>query len=113
MVKEGYPFPETQSKENIKKLLEAYVANFNLELSEEEWFGQMKEIAVSCGYAATPKEWKKNKEAFPGHVGDLAGVLRAVLSLRLQSPNLYNIMQILGKEKVVERLKKAQEIVNG
>ena len=107
MVKEGYPFPETQSKENVKKLLEAYVANFNLDLSEEDWFANMKEIAVSCGYAATPKEWKKNKDAFPGHVGDLAGVLRAVLSLRLQSPNLYNIMQILGKEKVVERINKA------
>ena len=109
MVKEGYPFPETQSKENVKKLLEAYVANFNLDLSEEDWFANMKEIAVSCGYAATPKEWKKNKEAFPGHVGDLAGVLRAVLSLRLQSPNLYNIMQILGKERVIERINNALE----
>ena len=109
MVHEGYPFPENLSKENVVKLLEAYVNNFNLELSEEDWFGNMKEIAVSCGFAATPKEWKKNKEAFPGHVGDLAGTLRAVLSLRLQSPNLYNIMQILGKDRVVERLNKAIE----
>ena len=66
----------------------------------------MKEVAVSCGFAATPKEWKKNKEAFPGHVGDLAQLLRMVTSLRFQAPNLYYIMQILGKDEVVARINK-------
>ncbi len=107
LLKEGYPFSENISKENIIKLLSTYVEKFDLNLSEEDWFNQMKEIAVLCGFAATPKEWKKNKEAFPGHVGDLASSLRVVLSLRQQSPNLYNIMQILGREKVVSRINKA------
>ena len=107
ILKDGYAFSENLSKENIVKLLSTYVEKFDLNLSEEEWFNQMKEIAVLCGFAATPKEWKKNKEAFPGHVGDLASCLRVVLSLRQQSPNLYNIMQILGKEKVVARINTA------
>ena len=107
LLNDGYPFAENLSKENIVKLLSTYVEKFDLNLSEEDWFNQMKEIAVLCGFAATPKEWKKNKEAFPGHVGDLASCLRVVLSLRQQSPNLYNIMQILGKERVTSRINKA------
>lgn len=110
--KDGYSFPENLSKENIEKLLRSYLENFNLDLTEEDWFANMKEIAVSCGFAASPKEWKKNKDLFPGHVGDLAAILRVVMTLRLQSPNLYYIMQILGKDVVVERINKALKSLN-
>ena len=71
MVKE-LVFPENLSEETIKKVLKAYVEVFDLELSEEDWFAQMKEVAVSQGFAANAKEFKKNKEAFLGHVtGDI------------------------------------------
>ena len=97
------------NKEVAVKMLQAYKDKLDLSLDEENWFNQMKEVAVECGYAATPKEWKKNKEAFPGHVGDLASLLRMVTSLRFQSPNLYYIMQILGYEEVINRLNKVIE----
>ena len=112
LLKNGYNLPENISKENTIKLLKAYLENFNLDLSEEEWFANMKEIAVSCGFAASPKEWKKNKDLYPGHVGDLAAILRAVITLRLQSPNLYFIMQILGRETVIARINQAIESLN-
>ena len=97
-------FPENLSKETIKNVLKAYVDAFDLELSEEDWFANMKEVAVSQGFAANAKEYKKNKEAFLGHVGDVAAILRLTVSLRAQSPNLYIVMKILGKEEVTRRI---------
>ena len=103
MVKE-LVFPEILSSDTIKKVLSEYVKVFDLELSEEDWFAQMKEVAISCGFAANAKEYKKNKEAFLGHVGDVAAILRLTVSLRAQSPNLYIVMKILGKEEVARRI---------
>ena len=84
------------NKEDIKLVLETYKDSYVEGLSEEDWFASMKEVAVKCGFAATPKEFKKNKEAFKGHVGDVAAILRLVVTLRAQSPNLYFVMNILG-----------------
>ena len=113
MFESSIELPQNISNKDVAvKMLQAYKEKLDLSLDEENWFNQMKEVAVECGYAATPKEWKKNKEAFPGHVGDLASLLRMVTSLRFQSPNLYYIMQILGYEEVVNRLNKVIEYLS-
>ena len=104
LVKDALVFPEHLNKEDIKEVLVKYANVFDLSLSEEEWFAQMKQVAVECGFAANAKEYKKNKEAFKGHVGDVAAILRIVVTLRMQSPNLYFVMQIIGKERVSKRL---------
>lgn len=114
MVKEnGFAFQDNIDKNDVLAILQEYVKIFKLELAEEDWFAQLKEVAVACGFAATPKEYKKNKEAFKGHVGDVASVLRVVTSLRLQSPNLYNIMLVIGKERLTERFMNAIELLRG
>lgn len=109
LVKEALVFPEHLKKEDIKEVLVKYANIFDLSLSEEDWFAQMKQVAVECGFAANAKEYKKNKEAFKGHVGDVASILRLVVTLRMQSPNLYFVMQIIGKERVQKRLLDAVE----
>ena len=103
MVKE-LEFPENYSLENVKEVLNEYVKVFDLELSEEDWFNQMKEIATKCGYATNRKDYKKNPEAYKGQVSDVAAILRLVITLRLQSPNLYYVMKILGKDEVSRRI---------
>ncbi len=97
-------FPENYKEENINEVLKEYVKVFDLNLSEEDWFNQMKGIAEACGYATNRKDYKKNPEAYKGQVSDVAAILRLVVTLRLQSPNLYFVMQILGKEEVTRRL---------
>jgi len=109
MFNECFKLPENVTPEVAKKVLAEYVKTLDLSISEEDWFANMKKVAVECGFAATPKEWKKNKEAFLGHVGDVAGILRMVVTLRLQSPNLYFVMKILGTDEVVRRINKAIE----
>ena len=91
-------------KELIKEVLSTYKQSLDLDLNEEEWFANMKNVAISNGFAASPKEWKKNKEMFKGHVGDVAEMLRISMSGRKQTPNLYYVMKILGKEEVLRRI---------
>lgn len=111
MFNNTFVLPENIKKEVVKEVLTEYVKTLDLTLDEENWFGNMKNVAVKCGFASTPKEWKKNKEAFLGHVGDVAGILRMVVTLRLQSPNLYFVMKILGHDEVVRRINKVIEIL--
>ena len=91
-------------KELIKEVLSTYKQSLNLDLNEEEWFANMKNVAISNGFAASPKEWKKNKEMFKGHVGDVSSVIRIMASTRTQSQNLYYVLKILGKEEVERRI---------
>ena len=97
-------FNENVSKEDIISILKEYKKDLHLDLNEEDWFGKIKELSVSLGFAATPKEWKKNKEAFKGHVGDVRSVIRVMASTRTQSQNLYYVLKILGKEEVERRI---------
>lgn len=104
MINSDLVFPENLKKEDIVKVIKKYLEVFDLTLSEEDWFNQIKMVSVECGFASSAKEWKKNKEAFLGHVGDVAAILRIIVTLRQQSPNLYYVMQIIGKDRVSKRL---------
>ena len=64
----------------------------------------MKEIGVNHGFAGNNKEYKANPDAFKGSIGDVAEVLRITLTGRKNSPNLYYVMQILGKEECDRRI---------
>ena len=88
-----------------------YKKDLHLDLSEEDWFSKIKELSVNQGFAATPKEWKKNKEAFKGHVGDVSSVIRVMASTRTQSQNLYYVLKILGKEEVERRIDKVLNLL--
>lgn len=110
--KQSLVFPENLNHEDIINVLNTYENAIDLSVDEETWFSNMKEVAVSCGFAATPKEWKKDKESFLGHVGDIAAILRIVITLRLQSPNLYFVMKIIGKERIKVRIDNAIKFLN-
>lgn len=104
MVKEELPFNPEKSKEDIINVLTKFKSVNDLTKSEEEWFASLKELAGECGFAANVKEYKKNKEAFKGHIGDVAEMIRIVMTCRKQTPNLYDILCVLGSEEVNRRL---------
>ena len=66
----------------------------------------MKDLAEELGYAREVKMFKAEPEKWPGHVGDISTVIRVTLTGRQNTPDLYEIMQVLGKDTVVERLSK-------
>jgi glutamyl-tRNA synthetase len=87
-----------------EKVLEKYIDAVNLDDSKDEWFGRMKEMCESVGCTPNVKEYKKNPEAFDGHVGDVSTVIRVALTGRTNTPDLYEITKLLGKDAVLRRL---------
>ncbi|MGI6377753.1 MAG: glutamate--tRNA ligase [Bacilli bacterium] len=100
-----FPFDyERFSKDLIKEVLASYQEVLRLDLSEEDWFNDIKELSVKFNFAPAVKLWKKNKDQYPGHVGDIAEMIRIATTGRKQSPNLYDVFQVLGLEACKKRL---------
>ena len=91
-------------EEDIKAFLSAYLPTYNHEHSKDDWFANLKEIALSQGYAKNAKEKDKEPGKYKGTISDAAKILRVSLTGRTESPDMYAIMQILGKDKTLKRL---------
>ena len=82
-----------------------YVNNYlDLDVDNEAWFNKVKEFAEANGYEASPKDYKKNPDDYKGHVGDICEAIRVMITGRLKSPDLFSIMKILGKDKILKRV---------
>lgn len=103
---ENIELPKTLELEEAKRVIEAYEKAYNFNTDQETWFNELKALAVELGYATDRKKYKKNPEEYKGMVSDVAGAVRAALTHRANTPDLYTIMQIMGEEKVRERFKK-------
>ncbi|MBE1444954.1 glutamate--tRNA ligase family protein [Paenibacillus sp. OAS669] len=81
------------------------LALYNPGDEREAWFGKMKRVAEQYGFAQDAKTYKKQPECFKGHVGDVAMVLRLAMTHRTQTPDLYDIMQVMGEDRVRRRFR--------
>ena len=111
----SYAIDELFEKENYSKcdndktydidLIIDYINNYlELDVTNEEWFNKVKEFAVNNGYAASPKDYKKDPDSYKGHVGDICEAIRVMITGRLKSPDLFSIMKIFGKDRIIERI---------
>ena len=103
---ENVELPKTLNLEDAKSIIESYAKVYNFNTDQETWFEELKALAVELGYATNRKEYKSNPENFKGMVSDVAGAVRAALTHRTNTPDLYTIMQIMGEEKVRDRFNK-------
>lgn len=100
-------YPENVNDDDAKAILSAYLESYDHQDDQTQWFDKIRQIASDKGYAAKPKDFKKNPELYKGHVGDVSTVIRVALMGRATSPDIWEIQQILGEEKTKERIKKA------
>ena len=89
------------------KVLELYINAFDINDDKDAWFERIKSICEPCGCTPNVKEFKQNPEAFRGHVGDVSTVIRVALTGRTNTPDLYSITALLGRDRVLERLQNA------
>lgn len=101
--------PENITKEMAKEVIEKYLTVYDSEDDKDTWFAKIKEICEPLGYTPNVKEYKKNPDAYKGHVGDVSTVIRLAVTGRRNTPDLHSIMSLLGKDRVVARLKSAAE----
>ncbi len=103
-----YPYQVINDKASIEKILKLYIEKYYDENDDKQaWFDKIKELAGEMGYAKEVKEFKENPDMYKAHVGDVSTVLRVALTKRTNTPDMYEIMQVLGKDRVVRRLGQA------
>lgn len=97
--------PAEVPEEDAVNILNDYLQKRRGKNTSEGWFSDIKDISERYGYALKPKEYKKNPDMYRGHVGHVSTVLRLALVGRSNSPDIGEIQDILGKEKVEERIR--------
>ena len=108
--KQDYPYQVINDKKDINKILELYIEKYYDENDDKQtWFNKIKELSGELGYAKEVKEYKANPDAYKAHVGDVSTVLRVALTSRTNTPDMYEIMQVLGKESIIKRFETAKE----
>lgn len=102
-------FEEKFEKAVIRSALEKFLDRFNFQDDASVWFDKVKEITQELGFTTDMKAYKQNPDDFPGTVADVSTFLRLAVTGKTNSPDLYTVMQILGYERTVARIRKAME----
>lgn len=88
-----------------KELLEYYINNVYDENDDKQtWFNKIKEMCPLFGFASETKDYKKNPENYKGSVAQVCEVIRVAVTNRTNTPDLYEILKLLGKERIKERI---------
>ena len=100
-----FEYQKISNKDEIEKVVKTYFEKYYNEADDKQtWFNKMKDLAEEMGYAREVKEYKANPENYKGHVGDISTVIRVKLTGRCNTPDLYEIMQVLGKAEILRRI---------
>ena len=102
-----FEYGKISNNEDVDKIIKLYKEKYYNENDDKQmWFDKIKDLAEECGYAREVKEFKANPEKWSAHVGDVSTVLRVKITGRQNTPDLYEIMNVLGKDEVKRRLNK-------
>ncbi|MBK8032743.1 MAG: glutamate--tRNA ligase [Chloroflexi bacterium] len=96
------PLP-AYGEEVITAILER-VRQFDASATKEAWLDGMRALGETLGFARDAKTFKKNPESFKGHFGDVMMVVRAALTGRTNTPDLYEILKIMGQSRINQRI---------
>lgn len=100
----GRSFAENLQNDEIIRVLNAYIELYNENDTKEEWFDRIKLLCEGLGYAGNMKTFKKDPTNYKGHVGDVTGIIRIALANRKNTPDMYEIMQVMGRKMTLNRL---------
>lgn len=100
-----YDWQTIRDPETLTRIFRLYMDKYYDPKDDNSvWFNKLKDLSEEIGYAREVKLWRKNKDQYPGHVGDVSTAIRIALTGRAQTPDLCQIMQVMGENRVRERL---------
>ena len=102
-----YEWQKVTGRSEIKNILDTYLNDYYKEDDDKDsWFNHMKEAAVKLGYAGEMREYKDNPDNYKGSIADFSTVVRVALTSKCNTPDLYEIMRLLGKDRIMVRINK-------
>lgn len=111
--KADFSVPENLNPGDCSEILRAYVKIYDENDGKDEWFEKIKSICPGLGFTPNVKEYKNNPEKYKGHVGDVSGVIRLAATSRANTPDLYMILKLLGKERFKKRVNESISALKG
>lgn len=97
-------YPENFDKKLIADVLKSYIEVYSENDEQTEWFDKIKDVSEKFGFARETKEYKASPESYKGHVGDISAFIRVAVTGKQNAPDLYSVMKIMGKDKIVSRI---------
>ena len=106
----NYDFSNITDKDEIIKIMDTYINKYYDEQDDQQtWFEKIKDLSEEFGYAREVKDYKENPDEYKGHVGDVSMVIRVALTTKSMTPNLYDIMELFGKERIIKRIEELKK----
>ena len=97
--------PDNFDKADVKAALEKFADTLDMTEDSNGWFEKIKAIAESLGFATDMKQYKATPEAFKGSVADISMFVRVAITGRMNAPDLYTVIQIIGYDRIVARVR--------
>ena len=94
----------------IDSFLNDYLNNFYDEKDDkDQWFGKIRLLAEKYGFATSLSDYKNNPDQYKGNITDIATIIRVAITKKSNSPDLYEIMKLLGKKTIEKRINKIND----
>ena len=97
------------SRETVTAALQKFLDRFDIADDSGLWFDKVKAITEEMGFTTDMKAYKADPDAFPGTVADVSTFIRQAVTGKTNSPDLYTVMQILGYDRTVARIRAVME----
>ncbi|MBQ7857506.1 MAG: glutamate--tRNA ligase [Oscillospiraceae bacterium] len=100
-------FDERFDNATVCDVLKRFLDSFDISDDSGIWFEKVKTITGEIGFTTDMKAYKADPSAFKGTVADVSTFIRVAVTGKTNSPDLYTVMQILGYDRTVERIRSA------
>ena len=104
-------YPDNFKKEDVRHGLELFLESYDPADDQNVWFDKIKAVTDALGFCSDMKQYKQDPGAYPGNVADVSMFLRVAVTGKFNSPDMYAVMNILGEDRVRERItRKIEEL---
>lgn len=99
-----YNFGKITDKEEVKAILKTYIEKYYDAADDKDtWFHKIKDLTEELGYCADMKAYRENPDMYKGSVADVSTVIRVAATTSSMTPDLYEILKLLGKDRIISR----------
>lgn len=99
-----YNFGKITDKEEVKTILKTYIEKYYDAADDKDtWFHKIKDLTEELGYCADMKAYRENPDMYKGSVADVSTVIRVAATTSSMTPDLYEILKLLGKDRIISR----------
>ena len=90
--------------ELLYKILQTYVVLFESNLDKTDWFERVKKLGGNNNFCLDNKLYKQDPTKYNGNLAGLCNIIRYAFTGKTNTPDLFAICCVLGKDELYRRL---------